>query len=476
MPDPTEVELKLELDPADHRAIVDRLAGGRAKRAHLISTYFDTPDLTLQAHGLTLRVRKSGRKHIQTVKAGGSAAAGLFARPEWERAVAGDQPVIDAASGPIETLLQGEPVAERFISDVRRRLWTIAADGTTIEVALDEGEVKAGTIGAALSELELELKEGDPRALFALARRLGTAAPLRIGVVSKSERGYGLVEGRQQRAFKAEPIMLDRHGSAGAAFATIARSCIRQFRRNETLLLASGDADALHQARVGLRRLRSAFSLFKDLFEDDAVAARLREDLRWLAGSLGEVRNLDVLLKRTEGIVHRRLARARAKAMTTAAATLSSDRALALMIDLAEWLATGDWQYRKGAKAPILPLAASLLDRHRRRLKKDGRHLARLDDEHRHHVRIDAKKLRYAAEFFGDLWIGKKVRRRRDTFLDAMEALQDTLGTLNDIATAPEIFARYKLGEPPAHDDRAELLDRAETAHEELMDAKRFWA
>jgi CHAD domain-containing protein len=173
--------------------------------------------------------------------------------------------------------------------------------------------------------------------------------------------------------------------------------------------------------------------------------------------------------------VHRRLARERSKTLKLAKEALASDRALAAMLDLAEWLAIGDWKDRDAAQAAIEPMAATLLDRHYRRLKKKGRHLAKLDDAHRHQVRIEAKKLRYAAEFFATLWSGKKTLRRQRDFVEAMEALQDELGLLNDIATAPEIFARYKLGDPPERDDRNALLKRAEKAHDKLIEAKRYW-
>jgi inorganic triphosphatase YgiF len=482
MADPIEVELKLELDPADHEAIAgaSALAAVRPASERLVSTYFDTSDLTLHAHGMTLRLRRTGNGMVQTVKANGPEAGGLFARPEWERALDGETPVIDAATGPLDAILAGESVAERFASEVMRTTWIIASDGATIEVALDLGAVKAGDLSAAISELELELKDGSPEALFALARQLAKAAPLRLGVVTKSERGHALIEGRQQRAFKTERIRLDPDASASAAFSQIAQSCIRHFRLNETLLLQSGDVNALHQARVGLRRLRSAFSLFRQLFDGDSVADGLRSELCWLAGALGDVRNLDVLIGRTDGDIRHRLAKARVEALAVAMESLKSDRARTLMLDLAEWLAIGRWRMAPGdarrSAAPIEHVAAGLLDDHRRSLKKKGQHLSRLDDEHRHKVRIEAKKLRYAAEFFASLWKSKKARRRYRDFLAALEELQEVLGALSDLATAPHVFAQLGL-EPPAFmgEDCDGLLDRAEAAHDLLMDAKRFW-
>lgn len=483
MQDPKEIELKLELQPADRPRLetLDLFQHVDPATDRLISTYFDTPDLDLHAAGFSVRVRRKTGATIQTVKADDSGAAGLFVRPEWERPIPDDTPVIDEASGPLLSLLGGRPLVPRFVSDVTRSVRTIARDGASIELAIDEGAVKVGDLSQAVCELELELKDGTPASLFAFARALNARIPLRLGVQSKSERGYELAEGRVRRAVKAEPITLSPEDDARTAFATIAQACIRQFRLNEPLLVEGGDVDAVHQARVGLRRLRSAFSLFKQLFERDLRADFLRAELKWLASELGEVRNLDVLIQRTEGRVRARLAKARLTALEKVKGELASRRTRELMIDLAEWLAIGDWRLAphnpKLARKPILDFAADSLDVHRKRLKKRGRHLSRLDDERRHEARIEAKKLRYASEFFASLWQDKRGKRRHKAFLGALEDLQDQLGHLNDIATAPDVYGKLgiKAALPDSDEKREELLEKAETAHEALMDAKRFW-
>src|SRR5688572_27892296 len=80
-------------------------------------------------------------------------------------------------------------------------------------------------------------------------------------------------------------------------FAAIAQSCLRHFRLNEPLIIKHREPDALHQARVAMRRLRSALSLFRPAVFD-ADFPGLREELRWFTGQLGHARNLDVLLLR----------------------------------------------------------------------------------------------------------------------------------------------------------------------------------
>lgn len=477
----SEVELKLELTPeaADALEAAGVFPGDpEIIRQHAI--YFDTPDHDLAKAGLSLRVRRSGDKRIQTIKAAGAAAAGMFVRPEWEREVEDDTPVIDDTT--LVPALIGEKIAEidpLFTVENERRLWLI--DG--VEIALDRGRVVAGEREAPIYEVELEQKGGEPAAFFAFARRIDAAAPVHLGVLSKAERGYRLL-GPAPGAAKAGPVQLAETMTAAAAFQAIVQSCLRHHRLNVPLIFDHQDAGALHQARVALRRLRSALSIHKPMLGDHAQA--LNGELRWLAGELGKARDIDVLLDRAETSPLRdRLLSARADAYANAIAALRSDRARGLMIDIAEWTALGDWlSGRDGRDLRALPardFAAKALDRFRRKVKKSGRDLEELDDEARHEVRKAAKKLRYAAEFFGALYVRKRERRRHKRFVAALEALQDELGALNDLAHAPEVLRGLGLADDPAArpllgpDDRADLLEAAAEAHDALVDAKRFW-
>lgn len=487
MDDPVEIELKLEIDPTDRDRLLGcpPLATGERTSGRLLATYFDTPDLRLEKAGYALRIRKDGTKHVQTIKAASAEAAGLFVRGEWERDVTGDQPVFDERSGPISRMFDAATLAKAaplFITDIERIAGTIAhEDGSRIEYAIDGGAVHAGARHAPLSEVELELKQGSPGALFDVARMLAGNVPLRLGVQSKSQRGYALARNRLAVAAKAEPIRLDPTGSAGTAFATIAASCLRQYRRNEDVLLRSGSAEAIHQARVGLRRLRSAFWLFRPMLEGDDKAAIFAAELRWLAGELGEVRDIDVLLSRLEGEHRAALSALRDSRFAELCLRLDDHRARWLPIELVEWLSAGAW--RSGADPDaghrdIRAFASDRLDRLRKRLKRRGKGLAGLADEHRHEVRKDAKKLRYASEFFVSLYSGRKARRRMDRLLDRLEALQDKLGELNDRAAASELFARLGIDIAlPAlgRKQRKHLLEDAEDCFDALIDCKPFW-
>jgi len=477
---PSEIELKLEVAPRDLTRLRGSplLEGIGQKVDRLVSHYFDTPDHKLHRAGYTLRVREKRDGGIQTVKQEAGHAAGLFVRAEWERPVKGHKPVVEP-DGPIADMVTPRELRVAFVTDVDRDARNVAAAGARIEVALDKGRIRADRRKRDLCELELELKGGAPEPLFALARELNAIVPLRIGVRSKAERGYALAEGKEARVAKAEPVLLDPEGDARDGFAAIAAACVRHFRLNEPVLLASGQPEALHQSRVALRRLRSAFSSFEPLLAGDPHHIPLSADLRWLAGELGKVRDLDVLIPRIEGQGRSKLVAARALALDEARTALDSLRARALMIDLAEWLAIGAWRLRPAepllANEPIETMAADLLAYHRRRLRKRGRHLGKLDDHHRHKVRIEAKKLRYASEFFASLWMGRRARARHADFVGALEKLQDHLRALNDRVTAADLLHRHGVDGPDPGKGRKKLLRKAEKAFDRLMEVKPFW-
>jgi inorganic triphosphatase YgiF len=480
----SEIEVKLELSSSHvDTLLASALLGEPEAVLDQTSTYFDTDDRRLFRKGFTLRIRRTGDARVQTVKAAGPSAS-LFARSEWETPVTGDAPVLDHAN-PLRSEFGGDlQLVPMFQVNVKRLQWTLEQEGSRIEISLDRGAAVSGARCAPFCEMELELKDGRRRDLFALARRVEEIVPVRFGIRSKAERGFALLE-EQRQACKAERLHLEPSLRAAAFFHAIAASCFRQYRLNEDILLHHRNAEALHQARVGIRRLRSALTLFKPLLAGDEPA-RLKDEFRWLASVLGEARDLDVLLgKATDTDLRSRLSTARESAYDGVLETLASPRARSLMLDFNEWLHCDDApappEQEQQRKMPAPEFAAIVMDRMRKKLKKHGGSLAAIDDEHRHEVRKDAKKLRYAAEFFGPLFDSRKGVRRRKRFLAAMEDLQDHLGALNDLATGPAVLERLGLTDHPARKsvlptaEKQALIDAAQAAVEDVLETKRFW-
>ncbi|HLZ76306.1 CHAD domain-containing protein [Phenylobacterium sp.] len=452
-----EIELKFACGPEDLAAVLAAapkasLAGDDETR-ELISVYFDTPDLVLQKAGASLRVREHKGKRIQTLKRG----QGLV-REEHEAPIEGLAP--DPALEPLPELLpQGASLKPAFNVRVSRRQRTFRYQGAEIELALDQGEVSGGDQRRPICEVELELKSGPPAALFALARELSAAAPLYLAFDSKASRGQALVAGdAAPSAQKSGKVALADGATVGDAFQAIARLALAQIAANAAVLRESplspaAAPEAVHQLRVGARRLRSALSTFKAVLEGDGLETA-KADLKWLAANCGRARNLDVFAAETlapaelganppPGVERLRAALdvAREAAWAQASQACASERFRALMIDAAAWVETGGWRAADGADKPVGPFARRALKTRLKKLGKRGRDVERGDDTARHHLRIEAKKLRYACDGFASLYGDKAVHR----YLRHLKELQEVLGALNDLATAAPLLAALAL-------------------------------
>ena len=445
-----EVELKFDVENGGARAIrrSELLAARTSQSQHYDTLYYDSEDGALRKAGYTLRIRGSADRHVQTIKSRKGSSAGLFVRQEWESEVPGFVVDLDMVrTTPLGRHLDKCEVGTLMAinsSAIDRTSWVIEHQGSRIQVDLDEGRIAAADRETAVCEVELELKFGKADALFALAEKLGHVTPLRLGVLSKSERGELLARDRIGQAAKAEPTLLPTPISEADAFHAIAHACLRHFRLNEMVLLEADDVEALHQARVSLRRLRSALSLFQQTVHG-ADYRVLKEELRWFSQRFGDARNLDVLIARLEDsksldeTMRKPLQQARTRAYRQVTDALRSERARTLMMRLVLWIETGSWRFRKAGQQDLSTLAQFQLDTQWRRISRQADELADLEPEELHRLRIKIKKLRYASEFLASLYDAKPRGKQRDRFTAALKELQERLGDLNDAWTAEEL-------------------------------------
>lgn len=446
-----EIELKLSIAPADIAALRRHplLKARRASTVALHSAYFDTADLDLTEQGLTLRVRRQGRRRVQTVKSGSFGQIGLSSRGESEQPIAGDAPEISSIADEAlrrqiaETVGEG-PLLKIFTSEIRRTRWLVEnGAGGAVEVALDTGRLVAGGAEAAVSEVEIELKRGLPGDLVRLAGELGRAVPLRLDVASKSARGFALYRGREAEVRKAESVPLAEDATLAETALTILAECLSHIAANQAAVVAGRDSEGVHQMRVGVRRLRAALSLFGDWL-DPAAREGLTAELRWLASALASARAWDVFLTELLPPVTRALAGDAAMAPVEAAAmelreqgyaearaAIGSQRYFDLMLSLTLWLAEPPWSSGAEIGGPAAEMAAAILDRRHRKVRRLAREAARLDETQLHALRLRFKKLRYAAEFLAPLFPDRPMKR----YIKAISRPQKTLGNLNDAQT-----------------------------------------
>ena len=471
-----EVELKLELPASDAARILEHpgvrsRATAPAQIRHLLSVYFDTKDLGLARAGISLRLRHSGDQQVQTVKWGEGAAAGLFERGEIEVAVSGERPALyaipdEALRARVRAALAGESLEPIFETEMRRTHCLLRDGADEWSFDLDEGEVRAQGMREPISELELELVRGDPARLYEMALELCDSFELRLGMRSKSERGYALRAGEGPQPHRAPVLELPGDATLDTALREIALACLGQIGVNSDAAFEGADPEGVHQMRIGVRRMRSVFSVFRPVLPDDRTRA-LRDELRWLAGELGAVRDLDVFVGellgpltglRVDDVALKRLREEaeelRDERRQVLRGVLHSGRLTKLLLELGLWIARSGWREQGLSESsamlfqPADAFADSVLARLHRKAEKLGRAAAMGPPAARHELRITLKKLRYACEFFRSLYGARDARR----YLRRLSRLQDVLGALNDVATAGRVLHELlgRVGPPDA--------------------------
>ena len=297
--------------------------------------------------------------------------------------------------------------------------------------------------------------------------------------------GVAVELGADAEARKARPVTLDATGTASEAFVVVARECTDHWRTNAGLLLGSRAMPHLHQTRVGIRRLRSSFSLFRPLLCEVPGAFVMAHRLRALALPFGSARDLDVLLSGplVDDLDDEQVARLvadREAAYDVVHAILSSPdwadaaRSLDGLVLLAPWHGVAD--------PPVRDLAAQALEKRWHRVVGRVDRLAAMPPTARHRVRIEAKKLRYGCEFFASLYpadgpvvltgSGEQLSGPL-AFAWQVEQVQTALGAVNDHHTADDLLRAVGSAAPEVDEHRL-VADAVETVRS-LAALDPFW-
>ncbi|MBN3778464.1 CHAD domain-containing protein [Burkholderia sp. Ac-20345] len=368
----------------------------------------------------------------------------------------------DPVGRPGEVATQPESSALRLVSERRRGRWADDS-GVVVEMTLDDVTLHRGS-EPPRRYVELRLTAPDwetlpartaaLHALFAAARELSGAWPAFAQLTSVIDRACA-AEPAADGPVKAKLVDLAGVRTQRAALFALSGDITAQWLGNEGGVLERDDPEFVHQMRVALRRLRTLMRFFPR-FADDQWQDTLGTDLRWLAGLLGTVRDWDVFATESlpaliaadggDGEWNGTLDAARAQcaaARVELRQALHSARYARLTLGWLEWLGSLALPSAEDGAAPSLRRHAT------KRVRRLFGHLyaspslTSLDTAARHQVRIDAKRLRYALEFFASL----ASRRTRTETVKTLTRVQSVLGEANDTMVA--LHHLEKLAAPP---------------------------
>ncbi len=439
-----EREVKLAATPSFRLPTLASAADGfevEAEPARRVSaTYLDTDDLRLTRWGVSLRYRTNDG---WTVKLPQASDGSVLMRNELVFAGDSRRPPAEAVDL-VRAFVRTAPLRPQArLRTVRQKTGLRDGDGNRVaEIVDDDVAILDGRkIAGRFRELEVEVAdETDLELLDALVARLRESGAGPPDLTPKVVRALG------PRASQPPEISVNELGAdatVGDAVQRAIASSVDRLIRHDPIVRLDVDPEGVHQARVSTRRLRSDLRTFRSVVDAESTQA-LREELKWLAESLGAVRDCDVLLMRmrkrvaalptedAEAVrrVVAALEAARARAYDELLVALRSERYLALLdrlIDEANQPALAT-----GSEIPAAEALPALVGQPLRRLQRQMKGLdGHAADDDLHAARIRAKRTRYAAEAVAPV-LGKRARAVAVAAAD----LQDVLGQHQDAVVA----------------------------------------
>ncbi len=342
-----ETEIKLRISPASLATLPENpvLAAhcvGPWQTRELLNRYYDTADFALANNQVALRIRRDGEQLIQTLKSKGASVAGLSERNEFDWPLKSNRLVLshlDDSCWP-ENLreLDKKQLKAVFSTDFKRQFaelrWLRDGVETVVEVALDQGLVIAEQQQEDICEVELELRAGDPAALFELAVALAADVALMPCDISKAERGYRLFDGNSYNVV-ATPAELSTEMPLDDAFAAIAWQLLGNSQRLAEQYRFNGHWKLLEQwlqQLVNLRALLASLGQAMPRASSSALRAQLDaliDDwrVRILAGTEDQA--------------------VREAAPLAFANELNNTRWGVFSLQMALWLQTKEWQQKR---------------------------------------------------------------------------------------------------------------------------------
>ena len=414
------------------------LTGLKSRRQMLVAHYFDTRDSLRARRQMGLRLRRESGGWVQTFKAETVGLERFELNHRLAQRQASPRPSLSPEGLPskeqclamglkrpeINTLFSLENLEEQFQVEVRRQTWVVAWGRSQLELAFDQGLLRAADQQQAFTELELELSAGQWDDLFEATQSLsGYLESLGLKAFleprSKAERGFYLAafHSKDTKAFRFSNkarVSLKKTSlvktpeqlppNTGELLSLHLQTAVHRLSQELIAVLETQDPEGPHQARVALRQIRTLLKLLIAAGLLDP-SARLEQKASELADALGKLRDLDVaeekLLRPLEGQLS-------FDAAVIAAAVAISEQTNRIRESLRQGLLGHDcrglildvFQFANTLKGHVgLPEAQSFANQQaalfRRRIKKR----AKLEptDENLHRLRLGYKALRYAS-------------------------------------------------------------------------------
>ncbi|OTG60725.1 hypothetical protein B9T29_11215 [Acinetobacter sp. ANC 3903] len=442
-----EVELKFQIPASHQEKLYQLFLNKNARLISLYAKYYDTPERHLAQQKISLRQRLEDNHWIQTLKAPCNHSLQRF---ELEKDLGElKDPTLDLKIYPSNSqakqLLQNtlgkqaKNLIVQYETVVQRLVHVIHFNRSKIEVSLDRGEIRHNNQKLPIYEIEFELKQGSIQDLIKFIHPWVQRYHLWLDVRSNAQRGDLLAQDLTiPPAQFATPLQLNSQDSTDSALKQMINNALQHLLPNAATIAAEQyNSEHVHQARVAMRRLRSALRVFDDW--SDEVNPQWQEQLTGLFRQLGATRDRDAL---NEGLLPQlqqaggpyiELTNITKENQIAVDESLRCSYFVELILDLLQFVHRPSKKQKKsGLKKDI----AKKLQKLHHQICKDAEQFLDLDISSRHRTRKRVKRLRYCVEFVASLYPNKDVKR----YLKDLKPAQESLGQYNDLMVAEVMF------------------------------------
>jgi CHAD domain-containing protein len=263
-------------------------------------------------------------------------------------------------------------------------------------------------------------------------------------------------------------VHLSEKMTVSQTFQRIVRHCVARIHANEAgvSVAPKWNPESLHQMRIGIRQLRTALKIFRQVLP---FPTKLKQEIKWLDQQLSPARDWDVFSETTlPNLVHiLHKAGLDAKHLTPllkiaikkaheehllASSVLTGERYAKLMQRLIHWT-SGQIKTKSNQKFSLKSFSHDAIQKSQMLLFKRNKKISVVNPKSLHRFRIAAKKCHYAAIFFKSIYSKKKLQK----YIIKLNRLQDVLGAHNDMIVADRLLNELQM-------DHAELAASASFA------------
>lgn len=486
-----EIELKFQI-PKDKRELIFKALQRKSVQHRSIETvYFDNNQFDLFQHAILLKQRLENEQWTQIVKIASDHSSKKFEIKQnmtsSENHILIKHIIKDDKNNKIPKDVRKlivdieQQLLIQFQTKLERSSTLFNFQNSQIEVELDHGLLNVNKDQLEIYAVRFKLKQGTVQDLISFILPRVKRYGLWLDILSKTQQGFQLAQNIQQIPTQLQvPLSLDKNDSAEIALKKVIYNCLQHLLPNSTAIaLQQFNSEHVHQARVAIRRLRSALKTFANWSQH--IDLTWQSELTHLFRDLGTSRDLSMLyeeiLPQLEAVNAPQLQleaqpQHENHKISDAFKTLSFASLVLSLIQFSQ-----QEPHEQSTKSLEKNIAKNLEKLHRS-IQSDAENYLNLDIEARHRTRKRLKRLRYSIEFISSLYDPHAVK----SYLKMLKPAQESLGKYNDlivaesllkpyIPTQPEVW--FALGWLAAEKQKALFQSQQDLLY--FAQAQRFW-